>query len=118
MRTLFALGLVLICSAGVMTGAAQGATTFRLVRTIPLPGVEGRIDHLAFDAIGKRLFVCALGNNTVEIIDVRKDDRVRSIAGLGSPQAVAYIPDFDQIVVASDRGGICKRYDGKAFRPL
>jgi DNA-binding beta-propeller fold protein YncE len=118
MRTLFALVLVLICSASPMTGAAQGGTTFTLVRTISLPRVEGRIDHLAFDPIDQRLFVCALGNNTVEIIDVRKGDRVRSLAGLGSPQAVTYIPDFDQIVVASDRGGICKRYDGKAFRPL
>jgi len=29
----------------------------QLKQTIPLPGVEGRIDHLALDASGERLFV-------------------------------------------------------------
>jgi hypothetical protein len=41
---------------------------FRLVQTIPLAGVQGRIDHLAVDLPRRRLFVCALGNNTVEVI--------------------------------------------------
>jgi hypothetical protein len=37
-----------------------------MVRAIELPGVEGRIDHFALDSTGERLFVAALGNNTVE----------------------------------------------------
>ena len=44
----------------------------QLKQTIPLPGVEGRIDHLALDSSAERLFVCALGNNTVEVLDLRK----------------------------------------------
>jgi len=49
---------------------------------IPMPGVEGRIDHLAFDLAGKRLFVAALGNNTVEVIDINAMRVIKSIAGL------------------------------------
>jgi DNA-binding beta-propeller fold protein YncE len=89
-----------------------------LARTIPLPGVEGRIDHFAFDPSGERLFVCALGNNSLEILDLTKGERIRSISGLGSPQGVAYIPDADRIVVANDQGGICKIYDGKSFQAV
>ncbi|HEV2234614.1 MAG TPA: hypothetical protein VGV68_14575, partial [Terriglobia bacterium] len=37
----------------------------RLVKTIPLPNVAGRVDHLSFDLKSRRLFVAALGNNTV-----------------------------------------------------
>ena len=33
-----------------------------LIRTIELPGVEGRIDHLAVEVARQRLFVAALGN--------------------------------------------------------
>ena len=41
----------------------------RLVQTIPLPHVKGRIDHLAVDVAGQRLFIAALGNNSLEVID-------------------------------------------------
>src|SRR4030095_16801560 len=40
----------------------------KLSKTIALPGVSGRIDHLDVDLPGQRLFVAALGNNTVEVI--------------------------------------------------
>jgi DNA-binding beta-propeller fold protein YncE len=90
----------------------------KLTKTIALPGMEGRIDHLAFDAAGERLFVCALGNNTVEVVDLRKGVRVHSITGLGAPQGIAYIPESNRIFVANDKGGICKIYDGKSFQAV
>jgi len=77
--------------------------------------VEGRIDHFAFDAAGERLFVCALGNNTVEVLDLRKGKRVHSITGLGTPQGIAYIPGLDRLFIANDKGGICKTYDAKSY---
>jgi len=33
---------------------------------------RGRFDHFAIDAKGHRLFVAALGNNTVEVLDSRR----------------------------------------------
>jgi len=96
--------------------AAQGDGPLKLAKKISLPGVEGRIDHFAFDPVGQRLFVCALGNNTVEIVDLRKGERIHSITGLGAPQGVAYVPELDRIFVANDKGGICKIYDGKSFQ--
>lgn len=89
-----------------------------LVRSIPLPNVEGRIDHFAFDPSGQRLFVCALGSNSLEIIDLRKGERIHSITGLGSPQGVAYVSESDRIFVANDQGGICKIYDGESYQQL
>ena len=90
----------------------------QLKQTIALPGVEGRIDHFALDVAGERLFVCALGNNTVEILDLRKGERIHSITGLGAPQGIAYIPELNRIFVANDKGGICKIYDGKSFQAV
>ena len=102
----------------VVTVAAQSAVSLKLKQTIPLPGVEGRIDHFAFDPAGERLFVCALGNNTVEVLDLQKGERVHSITGLGAPQGVAYVPEVDRFFVANDKGGICKIYDGKSFQAV
>jgi glutamine cyclotransferase len=109
------LALTSLCCVPVH---AQSATRLELKQTIALPGVEGRIDHLAFDATGERLFVCALGNNTVEVLDLRKGERVHSIAGLGAPQGIAYIPELDRLFIANDKGGVCKIYEGKSFQPV
>lgn len=108
-----------IAAAGTCLAVAEsGDARIKLTQTIPLPGVEGRIDHFAFDAAGDRLFVCALGNNTVEVLDLRKGQRIHSITGLGSPQGIAYIPELDRLLVANDKGGICKIYDAKSYQPV
>lgn len=108
---------VLICS-GICAVAAQSEPALQLKQTIALPGVEGRIDHFTYDPVGERLFVCALGNNSVEVIDLRKGERVHSIKGLGSPQGILYVREPDRLFVANDKGGILKIYDGKSFTPL
>ena len=107
---------VALCCTGIVTVAAQSAAPLKLKQTIPLSGVEGRIDHFAFDPAGERLFICALGNNTVEVLDLRKGNRVHSITGLGAPQGVAYVPEVNRLFVANDKDGICKIYDGKSFQ--
>ena len=107
---------LVLCCTGILTVGGQNAVPLKLKQTIPLPGVEGRIDHFAFDPTGERLFVCALGNNTVEVLDLRKGERIYSITGLGAPQGVAYVPEVNRLFVANDKDGICKIYDGKSFQ--
>ena len=111
------LTLVLL-STGTLDVRSENDSPLRLKQTIPLPGVEGRIDHFAFDAAGERLFVCALGNNSVEVVDLRKGERVHSVTGLGAPEGVAYIPGLDRLLVANDKDGTCKIFDGKSFQQL
>ena len=65
---------------------AQEGMPLRLVQTIPLPHVEGRIDHMAVDLQGQRLFVAALGNNTLEVLDLKAGTPLHTITGLHEPQ--------------------------------
>src|SRR5437667_1810037 len=109
--------LLVVCCGCIIAAHAE-EKTLKLKQTIPLPGVEGRIDHFALDASGERLFVCALGNNTVEVLDLRKGERIRSITGLGAPQGIVYIPELDRLFVANDKGGIFKIYDGKSLQQI
>jgi DNA-binding beta-propeller fold protein YncE len=122
LRTLFisrAIVLVLASlSTGTLTVWPENDSPLRLKQTIALPGVEGRLDHLAFDATGERLFICAFGNNTLEVVDLRNGKQIHSITGLGSPQGVAYIPAVDRLLVANDNRGRCKIFDGKSFQQL
>lgn len=96
----------------------RDAEPLRLVKRIPLQGVKGRIDHMAVDVRGQRLFVCALGNNTLEVIDLKKGERVRSVGGLHEPQGVRYLPDADAIVVADRADGVTTFFDGTSYAPL
>jgi hypothetical protein len=94
--------LVLLLLTGVFCARptlAQKADPLQLVQTIPLPGVEGRIDHLAADLKGQRLFIAALGNNTVEVVDLRAGKRAHTIQGLHEPQGVAFVPEVNRLFV-------------------
>jgi DNA-binding beta-propeller fold protein YncE len=116
MRALFrCAAALLICQTAVATDEHDGSL-LQLKQTIPLPGVEGRIDHLDVDISGQRLFICALGNNTVEVVDLNKGERVQTISGLGAPQGVAFVPELNRLLVANDKGGVCNIYDANSFQ--
>jgi DNA-binding beta-propeller fold protein YncE len=97
---------------------AHAAEALKFVQAIPLPGVEGRIDHMAFDAAGNRLFVAALGNETVEVIDVAAGKVAGRIKDLQAPQGIGFAPDLKRIAVANDKDGSVRLFDGKTLAPL
>jgi DNA-binding beta-propeller fold protein YncE len=110
--------IVIAVARSCLVVAEAGDAGIQLKQTIPLPGVEGRIDHFDFDAAGERLFVCALGNNTVEVVDLNKGERVHTINGLGAPQGVAFVPELNRLLVANDKGGVCNIYDADSFQVI
>src|SRR5947207_15793225 len=82
----------------VTAGAQNDRTAFvHHLLTIPLTGVQGRIDHLAADAHGQRLFVAALDNNTVEVIDLRAGRVANHLTGLREPQGIAFAPETNRL---------------------
>jgi len=89
-----------------------------LVKSIALPHVEGRIDHLAFDTQTQRLFVAALGNNTVEVVDTRASEWGRSLPGFHKPQGIAVAADAEAIVVANGEGNGVQLLNSDDSRPI
>ena len=77
------------------------------VATIPMPGVKGRIDHFAVDVKSHRLFVAALGNNTVEVLDLAGNRHEKSVAGFGEPQGLVYLPQSNRLFVANGSARRC-----------
>ncbi len=117
MKLSLLLGVCLLAFC-VRVAAEEGSQgSLQLKQTIALPGVEGRIDHMDLDGAGDRLFVCALGNNTVEVLDLRSAQRIHSITGLGAPQGIVFLPESKRIFVANDKAGLCKFYDANSYAP-
>jgi DNA-binding beta-propeller fold protein YncE len=92
---------------------AEKTSPLVLTGSIPLPNVQGRIDHMSIDPKG-RLFVSALGNNSEEVVDLSAGMRSRSISGIPRPQGVVYCADVNKLFVGSDEGKLYI-YDASTF---
>ncbi len=108
---------------GILTGpgssaaadARKGKEVFQLDKTVPLPGVKGGFDHLAFDAPSKRLFVAAKSNGSLEVIDLASGTVERSIPGLKAPQGVKVIRELEQVATCTSGDAKCSFFDLKTL---
>ena len=98
-----------------VAASGQDAGALHLEKEIPLPGVEGRIDHFSVDVPGQRLFVAALASGSVEIVDMRRGERTAEIKGLKEPQGVYYDSKTDRLYVATGGDGKLRIYGGKSL---
>ncbi len=121
MTRILAAAPLLLAGVVVPTGSGAGTAepaALELVQTIPLKGEPGRLDHLALDAKGQRLFVANLSNNSLDVVDLRAGRLVKQLPGQRKIQGVAYVPDPDRVFVGNGADGECRAFDGKTYRQL
>lgn len=100
--------------------SCKGQSTFgekylQLQKTILLPNVTGRIDHLAVNIKENIVYVAALGNNTLEAVDLANSKIIHTIHSLDEPQGVGYIPPTHEIFVANGGNGDCYFYNASTY---
>lgn len=91
------------------------APPLRLVQEIPLPGVQGRLDHFTIDPKRKRVIFSGLGNDSVQVVDAFAGRQIRQIDGLSQPQGSLYVPETDTLYVANAADGHLNIYNGATF---
>src|SRR5262245_61207960 len=96
--------------------AQQPALT--LSGRIELPNVKGRIDHFSADLKRHRLFMSALGNHTVEVLDIQNGKHLHTIPDLDEPQGVLYDASSNRLFVASAKDGTTKLFATATFQVL
>src|SRR5260370_23188026 len=112
--------LLAMCCVAIVVGfagqaSAQEKQALRLVQTIPLPGVTGRLDHMAVDLEKKRLFVAASGNNTLEVVDLTAGKVIKSLAGFQDTQDALFLAgDFNKLYVSTLDGHV-RVFQGETF---
>jgi len=105
----------LLLVSGLAAGQQQ-TPALSLTTRIPLPNVKGRIDHFGVDVKGQRLFVAGVANHTLEVIDLKSGQRVRTIPDLEEPQGVYYDAATNHLFVACGGDGVTNVYDGSTFK--
>lgn len=110
--------LVAFCLEGCNGQPSKQSQALPLITTIALPGVAARIDHLAFDSSTQRLFIAALGNNSVEVVDLKTNKVIHSITGLSEPQGIAFIPGKNILFVANGGNGACNVFNADTYQKI
>jgi DNA-binding beta-propeller fold protein YncE len=121
LMTLPRLALLFVLSsllASAPRAAEPNGPPLVLERTIPLPGVSGRIDHMAVDLRRGRLLIAELGNGTVEAVDLADGNVIHRARGLREPQGVGYVPGADLIAVANAGDGSVHLLRGEDLAPV
>jgi DNA-binding beta-propeller fold protein YncE len=109
---------VLICCTGTAHSQENAKQPLRLVQTIPLPNVKGRLDHMDVDVKGKRLFVVGLENGTFEVIDLEAGKWVRSIPGFKKPQGALFVRELNKLFLVSGDDGMLRVFRGDTLELL
>lgn len=97
---------------------AQEPKALVLKSRIELPNVNGRIDHFTADIKGQRLFMAALGNHTVEVMDIQNGKRLHTIPDVAEPQGLYFDPATSHLFVACAKDGTTRVFDGSTFQLL
>jgi DNA-binding beta-propeller fold protein YncE len=94
----------------------SGRQFLTLEKEIALPDVKGRIDHIDINVKDQIAYIAALGNNTLEIVDLKSGKVTGSIKGLNEPQGVAYISRHQEIFIANGGTGECGFYNAESLK--
>src|SRR5919112_2100380 len=100
------------------TSRSGGTVALEQVQSIELSNVVGRIDHMALNPQADRLFVAALGNNTLEVIDLKAGKVTDELKGLKEPQGVAYVPEDNKLLVTNGEGDSLDIYNAQSLKLL
>jgi DNA-binding beta-propeller fold protein YncE len=88
-----------------------------LTRIIPIADTPGRFDHMSVDNKRGLIFATVFGNDTVEVLQVERGKRIRTLTGaFNRPQAALYMPDLNRLAVSNSEDGTVKIFDGDSFK--
>jgi DNA-binding beta-propeller fold protein YncE len=95
-----------------------GAAPVKLVGTISIPNIDGRIDHFSIDLQHQTVFVAALGANTVVAVDLAHGKVLGTIPGLREPQGVLYVPENGHLYIANGGDGSVRIYEASTLKQI
>jgi len=111
-KTIAAIFLLSAC--GLIN--AQTASPLAPQPTFELPAGTNKFDHFAIDLKANRLFIAATGNHSVEVLDLNSGKVVESLADLGKPHGLAWIPETRTLYVADGAQGDLKTFQGSPLQ--
>lgn len=111
----------IVLSTLTIVGFAREKTAangLKQTNTITLSNVKGGFDLMAADIAGKRLFVSAQDNHTVEVIDLAGMKSIISLPDFQEPKWVAYRPESNRLYVATGLDAKVTVVDSRTYKTI
>ncbi|HEV7137384.1 MAG TPA: hypothetical protein VGN43_12185 [Steroidobacteraceae bacterium] len=114
------LTLTALLAFGAAAPRATAGTTapLRLIRTVPMPGVQGDFDHFIVDLPHNRLFVTTEDHRTLEVFDLHTGAHLASVTGFGSPHSGVFLPASNRLLVTDSDAGAVRVLDAASYKIL
>ena len=112
------MSLLTMCFVFTFAQVKSNNTVLKLTNTIVLPNVKGGFDLMAVDVKGKRLFVAAQDNHTLEVIDLKAMKSLKSVSNFAEPKWVVYRPESNRLYVATAIDGKVTVLDSRTYKTI
>ena len=96
--------------------AQEDTTYLKPLTTIVLQNIPGRLGHMAYNEKQGVIYLAALSNNTLEIVDLQNKKAIRSVKSLRQPVDVEYVSNADLVFVACLGDGLCRAFNTNTFK--
>ncbi|MGC8823508.1 MAG: YncE family protein [Bacteroidales bacterium] len=107
---------ILSCMSVAPCMAQQDTSYIILENTIVLQNISGRLGHMAYSAKQGTIYLAALSNNTLEVIDLQDKKTIKSIKSLRQPVDVEYLPGSNVVLVACLGDGLCRAFNASTYK--
>lgn len=111
------LTLLLTCGAA-MPRVSAATAPLRLIRSVPLPGVQGDFDHFAIDLQHDRLLLDTEDHASLEVFNLRTGAHITSITGFGELHSAVVLPESQHVLVVDSDPGTVKVLDATTYKVL
>ncbi len=109
--------LILSVLVFALSAFGQASTPLKLVQKIPMPNVDGFLDHMGVDIKGQRLFVPGEFQKVVEVIDLRTGKVIHTITGFQHPHTVLYRASLNELFITDQALG-CLVFRGNTYQHI
>jgi len=118
MKKIAFISILSICFLSAFAQVKTRDVGLKLSNSIVLPDVKGGFDLMAADVKGKRLFIAAQDNHTLEVIDLNTMKSLKSVPDLEEPKWVVYRPESNRLYVATALDGKVTVLDSRNYRTI
>ena len=101
------LSIALSCFALTCTAKSPSLSSsslnlpLRTIRDVPLSGGATRFDYQSFDPNTGRLYIAHLGDSTMVIVDVNKEEQVGEVKNLSRVHGILAVPELHRIYAST-----------------
>jgi len=118
MKKIVVASILSFCFVFAFAQTKTNEAGLKLSKTIVLPNIKGGFDLMAADITGKRLFVSAQDNHSVEVIDLEGMKPIISLPGFQEPKWVAYRPESNRLYVATGLDAKVTVVDTRTYKTI